>query len=230
VHVQSAPETGPFAFALLEGAESVGFERFPSPNGRMMESARGCAVPDETVREGKRQSIFRSYLYPLMGQPNLTVLTGALAARILFDRRRAIGVEFRHHGKTLRAQATRELILSLGAIHTPKLLMQSGIGEEAELKRAGIPVLQALPGVGRSLHDHPGFRVSWANTDQLPPPILKGYTVCFWKTSPELDAPNFFAYAHQTPLATPENAARFNPPEASWSLWACGRRVAARFT
>ena len=229
VHVQSAEEPAPFAFALLEGAESVGLKRFPSPNGRMMESAQGCAVSDETVREGKRQSIFRSYLYPLMDQPNLTVLTGASAARILFDGRRATGVEFHYQGKTLRAQATRELILSLGAIHTPKLLMQSGIGEEAELKRAGIPVLQALPGVGRNLHDHPGFRVSWANTDKAPPPIPRLQTACFWKTSPELDAPNFFAYAHQTPVATPENAARFNPPDASWSLFV-GMRPKSRGT
>jgi choline dehydrogenase len=58
VHVESAAEPAPFAFALLEGAESMGFERFPNPNGRMMEAAGGCALVDETVRDGKRQSIF----------------------------------------------------------------------------------------------------------------------------------------------------------------------------
>jgi len=146
VHVQPAAEPHPFSVALLEGAESVGLERFPNPNGRMMETASGCAFVDETVRDGKRQSIFRSYVYPLMAQPNITVLTGALTTRILFDRRRATGVEFCYQGKTLRAEATREVIVSLGAIHTPKLLMYSGIGDEAELKRVDIPVLQALPG------------------------------------------------------------------------------------
>jgi choline dehydrogenase len=70
-----------------------------------------------------------------MDQPNVTVLTDALATRILFDRRRATGVEFHYQEKTFRAEATREVILSLGAIHTPKQLMQSGIGDEAELKR-----------------------------------------------------------------------------------------------
>ena len=91
VHVQPAAEPHPFAFALLEGAESVGLQRFPNPNGRMMEVAGGCALVDETVRGGKRQSIFRSYVYPLMAQPNITVLTGALATRILFDHRHATG-------------------------------------------------------------------------------------------------------------------------------------------
>jgi choline dehydrogenase len=161
VHVQSAAEPHPFSIALLEGAESIGLEHFPNPNGRMMEAADGCAFVDETVREGKRQSIFRSYVYPVMAQPNITVLTGALTTRILFDRRRATGVEFRYQGKTLRAEATREVVLSLGAIHTPKLLMQSGIGDEAELKGADIPVLQALPGVGRNLHDHVAFGCVW---------------------------------------------------------------------
>ena len=135
VHVQSAVEPHPFFSAVLEGAESVGLQRFPNPNGRMMEAAGGCSFVVETIRDGKRQSIFRSYLFPLMTQPNITVLTGALTTRILFDRRRATGVEFHYHGKTIRAEATGEVILSLGAIHTPKLLMQSGIGDEDELKR-----------------------------------------------------------------------------------------------
>jgi choline dehydrogenase len=227
VHVQSAAEPAPFAFALLEGAESVGLERFPNPNGRMMEAEGGCALVDETVRDGNRQSIFRSYLYPLMGQPNLTVLTGALTARILFDRRRATGVEFHYQGKSVRAEATRELVLSLGAIHTPKLLLQSGIGDEGELKRVGVPVLQTVPGVGRNLHDHIAFGCTWENTGKGPAPMPRSQTACFWKTTAQLDAPNFYAYSHPGPDVTPENAARFKPPAASWSL-AVGMRPHSR--
>src|SRR5262244_4423601 len=146
VHVQPAADPHPFSLALLEGAEALGLQRFPNSNGQMMESSGGCAFIDETVRGGKRQSIFRSYVYPIMDQPNLTVLTGALAARIQFSGNRATGIEFLYNGKTHRAQATREVILSLGAIQTPKLLMQSGIGDEMELTNAGIPLLHALPG------------------------------------------------------------------------------------
>ena len=218
VHVQTVPEPHPFSVALLEGAESVGLERFPNPNGRMMESSGGCAFLDETVRDGKRQSIFRSYLYPLMGQPNLTVLTGALTTRILFDRRRATGVKFHCQGKTVRVEATREVILSLGAIHTPKLLMQSGIGDEGELKRVGIPVLQASPGVGRNLHDHVALGCVWENVGKSSPKVPRSQTACFWKTRPALEAPNFYVYSHGGPDFTPENAARFTPPAACWSL------------
>ncbi|HKW33358.1 MAG TPA: GMC family oxidoreductase N-terminal domain-containing protein [Candidatus Acidoferrum sp.] len=227
VHVQPAAEPHPFAFALLEGAESVGLHRFPNPNGRMMETAGGCALVDETVRDGKRQSIFRSYVYPLMARPNITVLTGALATQIVFDRRHATGIEFRYQGRTLRAAATGEVILSLGAIHTPKLLMQSGIGNESELKREDIQVIQALPGVGYNLHDHIAFGCIWENTDKAPPRVPRSQTACFWKTNAALDAPNFYAYSHQGPDASPENAARFKPPDASWSL-AVGMRPKSR--
>lgn len=218
VRVQPPAQPHPFSFALLEGAESIGLQRFSNPNGRMMEVSGGCSFVDETVCDGKRQSIFRSYLYPLMNQSNVTVLTGALVSRILFSRRHATGVEFHHKGRTLQAGATQEVILSLGAIHTPKLLMQSGIGDEAELRRVGIPVLQALPGVGRNLHDHVAFGCIWENTDKELPKGPRSQTASFWTTNAALDAPNFYAYAKQGPTASPENSAVFNPPATSWSL------------
>ena len=218
VHVQPAADPHPFSMALLEGAESLGLERFPNSNGRMMEEVGGCAFIDETVRDGKRQSIFRSYLYPIMDQPNITVLTGALVARILFNRDRATGVDFQYQGKNLRAEATREVILSLGAIHTPKLLMQSGIGDEAELKRANIPVRNVLPGVGRNLHDHVAFGCVWENAGKASPHVPRSQTSCFWKTRAALEAPNFYVYSHGGPDFTPENAARFQPPASCWSL------------
>src|SRR5262249_58651834 len=150
--VQTDADPHPFSFALLDGAQSVGLERFPNPNGQMMESVGGCALVDETVRDGKRQSIFRSYLYPLLDQPNITVLTEAVVTRILFRGHRAMGVEFVYQGNPFRMQAIHEIVLSLGAIHTPKLLMQSGIGDESELKRGRIPVPQALAGGGGHPH------------------------------------------------------------------------------
>ena len=218
VHVQSAAEPHPFSVALLEGAESVGLQRFPSPNGRMMENEGGCAFIDETVHEGKRRSIFRSYVYPILDQPNITVLTNALVTRLLFQRRRATGIQFRHEGKTLQVDATCEVIVSLGAINTPKLLMQSGIGDESELKRFNIPVLQALPGVGRNLHDHVAFGCVWENAGKPSPKVPRSQTSCFWKTRAALEAPNFYVYSHGGPDFTPENAARFKPPATCWSL------------
>jgi choline dehydrogenase-like flavoprotein len=218
VHVQSAPQPHPFSFALLEGAASVGLPCFSNANGRIMEADAGCALIDETIRDGRRQSIFRSYLHPRMGQTNLTVLTGALATRILFEHRRAMGVEFRYQEKTVRAEATGEVILCLGAIHTPKLLMQSGIGGEAELRRANIPVLQPLPGVGRNLHDHVLFGCVWERAGDTPPTVQRSQTVCFWKTTTALDAPNFYSFARQGPSISAENEARHKLPAHSWSL------------
>ncbi|MET1025865.1 MAG: GMC oxidoreductase [Dongiaceae bacterium] len=109
-------------------------------------------------------------------------------------------------------------ILSLGALHTPKLLMQSGIGDDAELKRANIPLLQALPSVGRNLRDQLSFGCIWEKTDQALPAIPRSQTACFWKTDAALDAPNFYSYARQGLAASSENAARFKPPAACWSL------------
>ena|SRR5215831_5652989 len=120
--------------------------------------------------------------------------------------------------KDLCVEAGREVVVSLGAVQTPKLLMQSGIGDEAELRRVGVPILQALPGVGRNLHDHVAFGCVWESTDDTLPRVPRSQTACFWKTAGRLHAPNFYAYARRGPEVTAENAVRFNPPAASWSL------------
>jgi choline dehydrogenase len=136
----------------------------------------------------------------------------------LIHRQRATGIEFHYRGKARRAEATLEIILSLGAIHTPKLLMPSGIGDETELRSVAIPVVQALPGIGRNLHDHVAFGCIWENTDKVLPGVPRSQTACFWKTTAALDAPNFYAYSRQGAAVTPENAAQFKPPATSWSL------------
>ncbi len=227
MYVQPAADPHPFFVALLEAAESAGLQRFEHANGRMMEADGGCAFVDEIVHGGRRQSVFRSYTYPRMDQPNLTVLTGALVTRILLARRRATGVEFRYQGQLRRAEAAREVIVSLGAIQTPKLLMQSGIGDAAELGQFDIPVVQHLPGVGRNLHNHVGLGCIWEATGRSLPSAPRSQAVCFWKTDPALDAPNFFTFAIGGPLATPENHTQFRPPASAWSL-ATGMRPASR--
>jgi choline dehydrogenase len=87
---------------------------------------------DNIIHDGKRQSAYRSYVYPLLKQSNFTVLTGALTTRILFESSRATGIEFEYQGHLHWANATLEIVLSQGAIQTPKLLMQSGIGDAVE--------------------------------------------------------------------------------------------------
>jgi len=103
---------------------------------------------------GQRLSVFCSYVFPYMDRPNLTVLTHALVTWVTFDGTRATGVEMAYQGTVHRIGAGGEVVLSLGAMHTPKVLMQSGIGDQAELQRLGIPLVQHLPGVGHNFQDH----------------------------------------------------------------------------
>jgi choline dehydrogenase len=170
------------------------------------------------VHDGKRQSAFRSYIFPYLGRPNLTVLTRALVTRLTFEGKRATGVEISHDGKTQRVRAGAEVVLSLGAIHTPKVLMQSGIGDQAELRRFGIPVVQHLPGVGQNLQDHVAFDCVWEYREALPPRNNLGEATLYWKSQSELDCPDVFACQGEVPLASAENAARFGMPAAGWTL------------
>jgi hypothetical protein len=129
VFVQPAPQPYPIAPALREAASSVGIPTFNSPNGRMMEGDGGSAIADVRIRHGQRLSVFRSYISPYTDRPNLTVLTHALVTRVTFDGTRASGVEMAYQGHVHRIGAGGEVVLSLGAMHTPKVLMHSGIGD-----------------------------------------------------------------------------------------------------
>jgi choline dehydrogenase len=164
-----------------------------------------------------------------MDQPNLTVLTGVMVTRILFDKCRATGVEFFFQGRLVRITASLDVVLSLGAIQTPKLLMQSGIGDEVELGKFDIPVVQKLPGVGRNLHDHVALGCVWEASEETLPKAPRSQTVCFWKTRPGLDTPDFYTYARPGAAVSSENQAKFAPPASAWSL-STGMRPVSRGT
>jgi choline dehydrogenase-like flavoprotein len=106
------------------------------------------------VRNGIRSSTARAFLAPIRSRSNLKVETGALAQRVLFDGRRAAGVEFRRGEDIVRVRARREVIISTGAIKTPQLLMLSGVGPARQLAANGIPVVLDRAGVGENLQDH----------------------------------------------------------------------------
>jgi choline dehydrogenase len=227
VYVQPAPDPSPIAPAALEGARSVGIPTFESHNGRMMEGEGGASILDVRARDGYRQSVFRSYVFPYLDRPNLTVLTGALVTRLTFDHTprcriagvaRVTGVEFFYEGTIQRVGAGSEVVLSLGAIHTPKVLMQSGIGDHTDLQRHGIPVVQHLPGVGQNLQDHPAFDCVWEYQRPLPPRNSGCEATYFWKSDPSLDIPDLQTCQGEIPLSTPETAARFDLPECGWTL------------
>src|SRR4029077_15152742 len=110
-------------------------------------------------RRGRRWSAADAFAHPARGRSNLTLLAHAYATRIRVERGRATGVEVRQCGQAHDFRAEREVIVSGGAINSPKLLLLSGIGPADELQRLGVPVVHDLPGVGRNLHDHLNVQV-----------------------------------------------------------------------
>jgi len=218
VFVQPAPDPNPIAPAMVEGARSVGIPTFENHNGRMMEGDGGAAILDLRIRNGQRLSAFRSYTYPRMDQPNLTVLTHALVTRVTFDGKRATGVEVVYEGKIHGLGAACEVVLSLGAIHTPKVLMLSGIGDQAELRRYGIRLVQHLPGVGQNFQDHVAIGCVWEYQQPLAPRNNGGEATYFWKSDSTLDTPDLQTCQAEVPLCSAEAAVRFNPPPDCWTL------------
>jgi choline dehydrogenase len=219
VFVQPSPAPNPLAPATIEAAKSVDIPTFDNPNGRMMETSGGASISDVRSRSGKRESIYRSYTFPYMDRPNLTVVPHAHVNRITFEGRRASGVEIHVKGMVRHIRAGLEVVLSMGAIHTPKVLMVSGIGDAIELVRYGIPVLQHLPGVGRNFQDHVAFDCVWEYQTALPPRNNMSEAILFWNSAGRPDVPDLFACQAEVPKSTPENAARFGLPEAGWTLF-----------
>jgi choline dehydrogenase len=214
VFVQPLQDPNPAAPALFEGIRSVGIPIFENQNGRLMEADGGASVPDMSIRDGKRQSVFRSYVFPYMDRPNLTLLPHALVTRLTFEDKRVTGVQISYKGGVRRIRAGGDVILSLGAIHTPKVLMQSGIGDEAELSHFGIPVIQHLPGVGLGFQDHPGVCSLWECSDSLPTrPAPEA--VIYGKSATGLGSPDFQILPA---VFSAGDTARLGLPAGGWLL------------
>ena len=141
----------PICEAFIQAAVELGFPRNDDFNGA---SQDGVGYHQTTTRNGRRCSTAVGYLWPAMARPNLRVITNALSEKLIFDGRRAIGVQFRQDAGLVTARASRGVILCGGAVNSPQLLMLSGIGPREHLMELGIPVLHHLPGVGQSLQDH----------------------------------------------------------------------------
>ncbi len=155
--------------AFVESAVRAGLPRNPDFNGA---SQDGAGLYQVTQRRGRRCSAAVAFLRPALGRPNLAVLTGRHATRIVFENGRAAGVEVEGPGGTARIGAARELIVSAGAFGSPQLLLLSGIGPRDELARHGIPLRHELPGVGANLADHIDLALAYRSED----PTLMGIT------------------------------------------------------
>jgi choline dehydrogenase len=216
--IAPASEPNPLAPAAVEAAAATGIAVYDHQNGQMMEGPGGAAMLDLAVRDGARQSVFRSYVQPVIDRPNLTVLTAALVTRLSINQARVVGVEFVNQGHRHLVKVGSEVVLSLGAINTPKVLMQSGIGDEAQLLRHGIPVMQHLPGVGRNYQDHPRVDCVWEHFSPVPPRNNGAEATYFATSQAGLRTPDLQTCVAEFPLASEENIERFGLPDDGWTL------------
>jgi choline dehydrogenase len=151
LNVSDVTQTHEVSDDVVEACVEAGLPRNPDVNGADQE---GVTYYQLTVKNGQRCSAAVAYLHPAMTRANLRVETNALASRVVFEGKRAVGVEFTKDGETRTAKAAREVILAGGAVNSPQLLQLSGIGPAALLKEHGIAVVADLPGVGENLQDH----------------------------------------------------------------------------
>jgi choline dehydrogenase len=163
--VSDCESYNPLTDIMLEAADSLQFPRTDDFNGREQE---GFGRRQVTIRGGRRESAATAFLRDAKARNNLTILCDALASHVVFEGRRAIGVEIVQGGARRRLTARREVILAAGVFASPTILMRSGIGDGEELRKHGIDVLHHAPGVGRNLQDHISAPVQYSTPTTIP--------------------------------------------------------------
>ena len=219
--VSNPRQHDPLCEAFIAAAEQTGIPRNTDFNGASQE---GAGYFQTTTRRGRRASTAVCYLNPARGRANLRIETDAHAERVLFEGKRAVGVTYKRSGFARTARARKEVLLSLGAFNSPKLLQLSGVGPGELLRNHGIDVVQDMPGVGNSLQDHFQARIVMRSTrrtvnDDLNNPLRRavvgmryaafrkgpltiaaGYAGAFFKTDARLATPDI--QVHFIPFST----------------------------
>ncbi|WP_329184293.1 choline dehydrogenase [Actinacidiphila glaucinigra] len=162
--LERGPASSPLFPAFLKAVQEAGHPLTDDVNGYRQE---GFAPFDRNVHRGRRLSAARAYLDPVRGRPNLTVRTRALVTRVLFEGKRAVGVEYERRKGAREQVRAREVVLCGGAINSPQLLQLSGVGDARELSALGVDVVHDLPGVGENLQDHLEVYVQYACTQPV---------------------------------------------------------------
>ncbi len=150
-HIETCPAVNPLDQAFIAAGKEAGHPFTEDQNGKQHE---GFHIAQRFTRRGVRWSTANGYLQPALARPNLTLLTGAQVYRIVFDGKRAIGIEYGRHGAAQRALAEREVILCGGAIASPQVLLLSGIGDAQHLAEHDVKLVAHVPAVGRHMEDH----------------------------------------------------------------------------
>jgi choline dehydrogenase len=177
--------------ALVDASVQAGIPFNDDHNGATLD---GVGYGQMNIRDGVRQSAATAFLRPVVGSPNLVVLTGTRVVRLLLERGRCVGAAVSPEGgSTVEVRAEHEVVVCAGTIESPKLLLLSGIGSGPDLDRLGLDVAVDLPGVGRNLHDHVLSPVIHSSARPVPP-ALTGLTQLhahlFWRSRPGLVGPD----------------------------------------
>ncbi len=162
--LERGPAENPLFAAFFEAVQQAGYALTDDVNGYKQE---GFAKFDRNIHQGRRLSAARAYLHPIKHRTNLKVMTRTLVTRILFEGKRAVGVEIRQGKGPVQKVLAGQVILCGGAFNSPQLLQLSGVGNGAELRALGIEVVHDLPGVGENLQDHLEVYVQHACTQPV---------------------------------------------------------------
>jgi choline dehydrogenase len=217
MRVERARDLDPVSTALIDAGRSYGMPYLDDMN---IPHPEGVGPQSLNVRDGRRCSPATAFLRPAMHSERLTVLTWAQAIKLRLSGTRCVGLDVLVEGERLTIDASREVILSAGAIDTPRLLMLSGIGPQLELKRLDIATLVDLPGVGRNLQDHVLVAgLCFQAKQPLPSPNnnLSG-SVAFWKSRPDLRVPDLMLLSAQAPFLSDEIRARYSIPDEAFTI------------
>jgi choline dehydrogenase len=162
--LERGPARGPLFDAFFAAVQEAGYDLTEDVNGYKQE---GFAKFDRNVHRGRRLSASRAYLHPVMDRPNLDVETFAFVTRIVFDGKRAVGVEYSRRGRGRRRADGGDVVLCGGAINSPQLLQISGVGGADHLRGIGVDVVADLPGVGENLQDHLEVYIQHSSTQPV---------------------------------------------------------------
>jgi choline dehydrogenase len=215
IHIRRPKDPHPTAPAFLEAARQMGMPILDDVNGPMRPGAGYINM--NIAADGNRVSAVRAFLRPALSKPNLTVLLNTNVVKLNFKGTRCVGVKILADGAGKDIAADKEVILAAGSIHSPKLLMLSGIGEAKALRSLGIDVVENLPGVGENLQDHVLVSgVVFKYKGKMPDRPADSNAVeaeAYLSSGPSADT-DISLVLHQLPVVTPEVAARFGAPPA----------------
>ena len=215
IHIRRPKDPHPTAPAFIDAARQMGMPILDDVNGPMRPGAGYINM--NIAADGTRVSAVRAFLRPALSRPNLTLQLNTSALKLNFKGTRCVGVKVMTDGSVKDIAADKEVILAAGAIHSPKLLMLSGVGEETALRSLGIGVVENLPGVGENLQDHVLLSgVVFKYKGKMPDRPADSNAVeaeAYLSSSPSADT-DISLVLHQLPVVTPEVASRYGTPPA----------------